>query len=125
MHHIKEHEVDGERYAPPYERIIKHLASPWTMGTTNLWMGISEVHVGSTSNLHAHDDTEEIFYVVSGRGAIRVGDEREAIEPGSCVYVPIGYSHQLINTGDETLKVVCAASPPFHADKFDDVHKPG
>jgi mannose-6-phosphate isomerase-like protein (cupin superfamily) len=66
---------------------------------------------------------EEIFYVVSGHGRIRVGEDEEDIEPGSCIYLPIGSPHQLVNTGDETLKVVAASSPPFKLDAFAEVHK--
>lgn len=123
MKHIKEHETRGERFAPPHARTIKHLAAPWTLGTRNLWMGISKVDPGSCSNLHQHDVEEEIFYVVSGRGRIRVGKQEEDIEPGSCVYIPVGEPHQLFNTGDETLKILASASPPFNSHKFNEMHK--
>jgi len=123
MKHLKEHEVKGNRFDPPHARTIKHLAAPWTLGTHNIWVGVSKVDVGNTSNLHTHDDVEEIFYVISGHGRIRVGDEEEAIEPGSCIYIPVGLPHQLINTCDETLKIVSAASPPFKLDEFNSMHK--
>lgn len=123
MKHIKEHEVRGDRFDPPHARTIKHLAAPWTLGTRNIWMGISKVDPGSSSSLHSHDNAEEIFYVVSGYGRIRVDDDEEAIEPGSCIYISPGSSHQLINTGDETLKVIASASPAFKQDKFDEIHK--
>ena len=122
MKHVKEHEVEGERFEAPYARTIKHLAAPWTLGTTKLWVGVSKVDPGNTSNPHTHDDAEEIFYVISGHGRIRVGEEEEAIGPGSCIFVPVGNEHQLINTGDETLKVVAATAPPFELDKFDKAH---
>ena len=122
MRHVKEHEVEGERFERPYARIIKHLAAPWTLGTTKVWLGVSKIGPGSCSNPHGHDAAEEIFYVVSGHGKIRVGAEEEDVEPGSCVFVPIGEEHQLINTGDETLKVVAATAPPFQLDGFDAVH---
>lgn len=123
MKHIKEHEVEGERMSPPHARTIKHLAAPWTLGTQNLWVGVSKVDPGSSSNMHAHDDLEEIFYVISGRGKIRVGDEEEPIEAGSCIYMPRNTPHQLINTSDETLKVLAVTSPPFIPDKFKAVHR--
>ncbi len=123
MKHVREHEVKGDRFDPPHGRTIKHLAAPWTFGTRNIWMGVSKVDPGSSSSLHSHDDGEEIFYVINGHGRIRVDEEEEAIEPGSCIYIPAGSSHQLINTSDETLKVVAAASPAFKLDKFDDLHK--
>ena len=122
MKHIKEHEVVGERFEAPYARIIKHLAAPWTLDTTKLWLGVSEVDPGSKSNPHTHDDAEEIFYVVSGYGRIRVGAEEEDIGPGSCIFVPIGEKHQLINSGDETLKIIGATAPPFELEDFEVVH---
>jgi mannose-6-phosphate isomerase-like protein (cupin superfamily) len=123
LKHIRENEVKGERFGPPHERTIKHLAAPWTMGTHNLWMGITEIDAGSSSSLHLHDDLEEIFFVIGGQGKIRVDNEEETIGPGSCIYIPIGCSHQLTNLGSETLKVVASASPPFDREKFDKVHR--
>jgi len=123
MYHVNQKQVKGQRFETPYARTIKHLAAPWTFGTCNIWMGISIVEPGNSSNLHAHDNREEIFYVVSGRGRIRVDDEEAAIEPGSCIYIPKGSAHQLFNTGDEILEVVAAASPPFDLDGFKDVHR--
>jgi putative monooxygenase len=125
MKHVKEHEVTGERFDSPHARTIKHLAAPWTVGTRNIWMGVSKVDPGSSSSLHSHDDVEEIFFVISGHGKIRVGNEEEEIEPGSCIYIPTGSPHQLINPGDETLKIVASASPAFQLEEFDDIHKSG
>ena len=122
LKHVREHDVKGDRFGPPHERTIKHLAAPWTMGTHYIWMGTTEVDPGSSSSLHSHDEHEEIFFIIGGHGKIRVDDEEETIGPGSCIYIPIGSSHQLINTGDETLKVVASASPPFDREKFDKVH---
>ena len=123
MHHINQREIKGECFEAPHARTVKHLAAPWTFGTRNIWMGISIVKPNNSSNLHAHDNMEEIFYVVSGCGWIRIDDEEEAIEPGCCIYIPTGAAHQLINTGNEILEVVAAASPPFSQESFKDVHQ--
>lgn len=122
MKHVKEHELAGERFEKPYARVIKHIAAPWTLGTTKMWLGMSKVDPGSCSNPHTHSDAEEIFYVVSGYGQIRVGGEVADVGPGSCVFVPIGQEHQLINNHDETLKVVAVVSPPFELNQFDAAH---
>lgn len=122
MDRVNEHEIKGQRFESPHARTIKHLAAPWTMNTQNIWLGTSNVDPGNCSNPHAHAN-EEVFYVVSGFGRIRVGEEEKAIGPGECVYVPPTVVHQLINTGNEALKVIAAASPPFELDKFNSVHK--
>ncbi len=121
---IKEHEVEGDRFAPPHSRVVKHLAAPWTLGTSKLWTGLSIVDPGYTSNPHSHDDIEEVFYVVSGSGRIKIGEEEADITPGCCIFAPAKTVHQLINTGQEILKVYSTTSPPFTPAGFKDIHTP-
>ena len=87
-----------------------------------MWVGLSEVDPGSESNAHSHEINEEIFYVVSGEGEIRVGEESQAVTAGSIVVAPPGQTHQLVNPGSETLKVVCSVSPAFVKEDFDVAH---
>lgn len=117
--------MPGERAAPPHRRTFKHLAAPWTSGTSKLSLGMSEIDPGSSSSYHRHGEMEEIFYVLSGTGEIRVEDERAAIDPGSVVCVPAGLCHQLINTGETFLRVLWCCSPPYGADRYEvDRHRP-
>ncbi len=124
MKHVKEHEVEGESFPPPHARVIKHLAAPWTVGASRLWAGVTIIGPGSSSNPHLHDDAEEIFYVISGTGRIKVEEEEEDIAPGSCIFIPPKSLHQLLNTGQVELRVLAVTSPPFTATGFKEVHKP-
>jgi mannose-6-phosphate isomerase-like protein (cupin superfamily) len=92
------------------------------MGSQHLWLGTSSVDPGFTSNAHAHEDQEEVFYCVSGRGRIKVDDEEMPLEPGVVVFVAPKSIHQLINDGDEILKVVSAVAPPFIPEKYRQDH---
>jgi mannose-6-phosphate isomerase-like protein (cupin superfamily) len=92
------------------------------MGSQNLWVGTSSVDPGFTSNAHAHETQEEVFYCVSGRGRIRVDEEEAPLEPGVVVYVPPKAVHQLINDGDTVLKCVSAVAPPFIPEKYRQEH---
>ena len=122
MKQTHESDVEGIRAPQPNPRTLKHLAAPWTIGSENLWVGVSEVDPGSESNAHSHEINEEVFYVVSGEGFIRVGEERQAVSAGSVVVAPPGETHQLLNPGSETLKVVCSVSPAFVKEDFDVAH---
>lgn len=123
--HIREQEVEGVRMPPPHAREIKHLAAPWTMGTKNLWMGISQLDPNSRSNRHSHPHQEEIFFVLSGEGQITVAGEEFDVTEGSCVYVSVGEEHQLINSlSDEVLRVLSVTSPSFSREDFATVHTP-
>lgn len=121
MRHVNESDIAGERAPPPNSRILKHLAAPWTLGTKHLWVGLSEIDSGSTSNLQSHEN-EEVFYVMSGHGVVEVDGESQEIAPGSVVFVPSNAAHRLLNSGREVLKVLCAAAPAFEREDFDRHH---
>jgi quercetin dioxygenase-like cupin family protein len=120
--YVHERDVVGDKIGPPYQRVIKHLAAPWNMGTTKVHLATSAVDPGFTSNAHAHDDQEEVFYCVSGKGKIKVDDEEYDVEPGGVVFCPINSVHQLINTGNDVFKCVSAVAPPFIKDKYKKDH---
>ena len=65
--HVNESEIAGERAPLPNARTLKHLAAPWTLGTERLWVGLSEIDPGSSSNLQSQE-SEEAFYVVARQG---------------------------------------------------------
>jgi mannose-6-phosphate isomerase-like protein (cupin superfamily) len=119
---IREQDVEGDRIAPPHQRVIRHLAAPWTLGTTQLWLGTSSVDPGFTSNAHSHEEQEEVFYCISGCGKIKVDDDVFDVEPGNVVFAPAKSVHQLINDGDEVFKVVAAVAPPFIPEKYREDH---
>lgn len=121
---IQEQDVRGDRKEGEYAREVKHLVAPWTVGASKLWLGISVIDPGSASNPHHHDRQEEVFYCLSGTGRIRVGEETFDVRPGSCVFVPPGALHQLVNTdSEEVLRILCATAPPFSRDGWTDVHE--
>ena len=120
---VREDSAPCEKIGPPHQRVIRHLAAPWTTGTKNVWVGTSTVDPGFSSNEHAHEGQEEVFYCVCGRGKIRVDGESVDIGPSDLVYVPPGSRHQLVNDGEEVFKVVAIVSPPFIPEKFKKDHK--
>ncbi len=122
MNIIHESNAEAQVIDAPFKRVIRHISAPWTLGSTQLWLGTTSIEPGYTSNPHSHKDQEEVFYCVSGKGRIRVDDEEENFSPGDVCYVPAGCVHQLINTGEEVLKVVAAVSPPFEQEQFKKDH---
>ena len=64
-----------------------------------------EVAPGDRLGTHT-DSAEEILYVVAGEGEAEVGDERAPVRAGDLAVVPAMVPHAVVNTGDETLKVV-------------------
>lgn len=65
---------------------------------------------------HFHRQTEEIYYILSGSGAMRVGDEIRAVGSGDAVAIPPGAVHQITNTGAGELKFLCCCAPGYEHD---------
>ena len=50
--------------------------------------------------------TEELAFVVSGEGELRMDDGVAPFGSGSALYVPAGVWHAVVNTGDEPVTMV-------------------
>ena len=68
---------------------------------------VTVIKPGKATPLHKHDDTEQIYYVLSGMGRIERGKPRQArqtIRPGEVVHIPRGSWHKVSCFGRTTLK---------------------
>jgi uncharacterized cupin superfamily protein len=60
---------------------------------------------------HRHHVMDELFYIVSGTGQYRYGEEAMPVRAGDIVGAPAGAkAHQLINTGAEDLRYLGISS---------------
>lgn len=64
---------------------------------------ISSLEPRASIGSHVHNTSNDINFVVSGKGLAICDGHREILEPGDCHYCPKGSSHEIINTGDEDL----------------------
>ena len=120
---IHEDDIKGILAPPPHKRILKMLVSPDIVNNKYLSVGLSIIEPNNSSNPHVHENEEEVFYVVEGKGEIMLANEMFKIKPGSTVYVKPGTLHQLINTDNKTLKVLWTESPPHKIDDLYKIHK--
>lgn len=83
-------------------------------GTTVLYPGtVGGEFYMTKGHFHTHLMTAEVYYTLSGKGYMLLenteGDWRALpLSPGQAVYVPRGYAHRTINSGDEPLVVFYA-----------------
>ncbi len=98
-------------------------ASPRT-GTMRSILVEQTFQRGGTTGLHIHDQGDELFYVVSGRGTATLGEKTEVIETGSVIFVPRGAVHRIENVdNDDPLKVVFFMDSPELVDQFRAIHE--
>ncbi len=62
---------------------------------------------------HRHPHTEEIYYILEGRGEIQIESEKADVGPGDAVAIPPGKRHQIINTHPLPLKFLCCCVPAY------------
>jgi mannose-6-phosphate isomerase-like protein (cupin superfamily) len=56
---------------------------------------------------------EEIYFVLTGTGEMRVDDETRQVGPGDATWIPTGSAHSLYNNGEEDCVILVAASSPW------------
>jgi mannose-6-phosphate isomerase-like protein (cupin superfamily) len=87
----------------PRERYVEFLRVP------ALSAGLYVLGAGDTDPQRPHRE-DEIYYVTSGRGVIRVGTEDRPVEPGTIVYVPPRVEHRFHSITEE-LRVLVVFAP--------------
>ncbi|MEU5417685.1 cupin domain-containing protein [Streptomyces sp. NPDC001407] len=76
----------------------------------NMSVGLYALDAGDTDPQTPHAQ-DEVYMVMSGRGAITVGNETTDVARGSVVYVPAGVPHRFHHISED-LRVLVVFSPP-------------
>lgn len=68
---------------------------------------------GTCTEAHYHPRTEEIYYILSGRGTMRLGAEERHVALHDAIAIPPGTPHQICNVGEEDLVFLCCCAPAY------------
>ncbi|TRX73389.1 cupin domain-containing protein [Pseudomonas mangiferae] len=99
-----EEELDFE--GPHHGSATRRLTPPRNGQRPRLGVRATRVPSGRTAcPFHAHAREDEVFYVLSGRGLFRYGEQVREIRAGDCVSCPAGtgIAHQLANPFEDDL----------------------
>ncbi len=92
-------------------RDLQWIVTPETIGATMLSACILTAPPKSVVRpLHGHKDVEEALYVLQGEGEAWVDGERAPFTAGDAVMFPANSKHQIRNTGDKPMIIVCMFS---------------
>ena len=75
-------------------------------GSRNFAVRHVEVEPGGYSPYHSHPWEHEMF-ILEGAGSVVGGQETKQISAGDSISIPSGENHQIRNTGEKTLKLLC------------------
>ncbi|MCB5163288.1 cupin domain-containing protein [Streptomyces bambusae] len=76
----------------------------------NMSVGLYALDAGQADPQQPHRE-DEVYFVVSGRASITVGEETTMVARGSVIYVPAGVPHRFHHISED-LKVLVVFSPP-------------
>ena len=70
------------------------------------FMHRDEIKAGVSIGVHTHTDSEEIYYLVSGKGVLTYDEVEYEMAPGDISLCNVGHSHGFLATEDSVLIVV-------------------
>lgn len=122
-----EHRITFQDYGPqPFTIDIEDAAEENTNYRNALWTGrhlqltLMSIPVGGDIGLEMHPNTDQFLRIEDGHGVVRMGSSQDSVqlqrrvEDGDVILVPAGTWHNLINTGNEPLKLYSIYAPPEH-----------
>ena len=74
-----------------------------------LSLGLYVLPAGGVDAQQPHKE-DEVYYVVSGRATVRVGDEDRAVQAGSVIFAPPGVPHRFHSITEE-LRILLFFAP--------------
>ena len=68
---------------------------------------LEEYAPGIESPLNSHEEMEQLYYILRGRGLMTVAGEQAEVKRGDLVLIPRGAQHAVKNTGAQELSYLC------------------
>lgn len=91
---------------------LKWMNTPEVTGTEAFSTGVVLLEPGKGHEQHTHPDSEEVLYVLGGKGVQTIDDEEQRVSAGDMVYIPAGVEHSTENTSWEPLRFIAIYGPP-------------
>ena len=107
-------EESGVMVPEPYKRRIKVVLAPDRRDAAEITFSQVLIYPDSETDYHAHD-RPELIVVVSGRGKSICDGKEIRVQPDMALWIKPGEKHQLVNDGDEMLKLYTFFTPAYSA----------
>lgn len=82
----------------------------------HLQLVLMSLNPGEAIGEEVHEDRDQFFRIEEGEGEVMIDGRRHAVKDDDAIIVPAGARHNVINTGDEALKLYTLYGPPEHRD---------
>ena len=114
---VDEADVEPERWSDPVRGEVGFRTLLGAAGDDgDFTAGVAHLEGGGWLGHHRHDPAE-LYFVLSGAGAVMIDGEEQAVVAGTAVCIPGGREHGIRNTGTAPLRFFYA----FAVGSFDEV----
>jgi len=93
--------------------IIREILAPRNSSVRRQSLAEATVRPGQATEEHAHPGTEEIYYILEGRGRMRIAGEEREVAAGDGIAILPGSRHTIRNTGSADLVFLCCCVPAY------------
>ena len=85
----------------------------------NMQMTVMSIEPGDDIGMEVHEDHDQFLRIESGNGTVYMGDSEDSLETwqaadDDAIFVPAGKWHNVVNTGEEALKLYSIYAPAEH-----------
>jgi len=80
----------------------------------NLQLVLMAIEPGGEIGEEVHDDRDQFFRIEKGEGEVVIDGHRTRIKGDDGIVVPAGARHNILNTGEEPLRLYTLYAPPEH-----------
>ena len=113
---MKSRYADVDAYVTRDGSLIRELMHPSLHGNRKQSLAEARVPAGGKTRLHRHQQTEELYYIVLGKGTMTLGDNTFEVSQGDTIAIPPGTPHCLENNHADELVLLCCCSPAYSHD---------
>jgi mannose-6-phosphate isomerase-like protein (cupin superfamily) len=92
---------------------IRELLAHRNSAIRNQSLAEARLPAGRSTQEHYHPKAEEIYFITSGRGRMRIEGEERDVGVGDSIAISPGRRHKLWNTGETPLTLLCCCAPAY------------
>ena len=92
---------------------IREILAPRNSSVQRQSLAEATLPPGAATQAHYHPQTEEIYYILTGRGQMAIEHERQDVGAGDGIAIPPGKRHQIRNIGQTDSVFLCCCVPAY------------
>jgi mannose-6-phosphate isomerase-like protein (cupin superfamily) len=92
---------------------IREIVHPNNTPFVNQSLAEARIKTGNATSNHIHRLSEEIYYILSGKGRMHLSKNEFIVRENDVIVIPCGIEHHIENIGDIELVFLCCSTPPY------------